>query len=138
MPLFPPGSFPSAVIVLLSDGQTNAGMQPLDAARMAADRGVRVFTVGFGSPQGGYVDFGGGTMRVQLDEETLKGIADITHGHYFNAQNSTDLREIYKALSAQFVSETKRTELTALIAGPALLLLLLAGILSLIWSNRLT
>ena len=133
----PPGSYASAVIILLTDGQTNAGVNPMDAARIAADRGVRVFTVGFGSPQGGLVDFGGGTMRVQLDEETLKGIAEMTQARYYHAVSENELKEIYKALTAQFVAETKRTELTAMIAAPAMVLLLLAVVLSLIWSNRM-
>ena len=137
-PPVPPGSYTSAVIILLSDGQTNVGVAPLDAARLAADRGVRIFTVGFGSPQGGMVDFGGGGfMRVQLDEETLKAIADITHARYFHAVSEAELREIYKSLTAQFVTETKRTELTALIALPAGLLLVISVLLSLLWSNRL-
>ncbi len=136
-PPVPPGSFTSAVVILLSDGQTNAGIPPIDAAQIAADRGVRIFTVGFGTPGGGLVDFGGGTMRVQLDEEALKAVADITHAKYFNARNTADLKEVYKTLSAQFVAETKRTELTALVAVPALLLLLLGTVLSLLWSNRM-
>jgi Ca-activated chloride channel family protein len=133
----PPGSYTAAVIILLTDGQTNAGVPPLDAARLAADRGVRVFTVGFGSAQGGLVDFGGGSMRVQLDEETLKAIAEMTQARYFHAVNENDLREIYKSLTAQFVAETKRTELTAMVAAPAMILLLLAVVLSLLWSNRM-
>ncbi len=136
-PPVPPGSYPAAVIILLTDGQTNAGVPPLDAARLAADRGVRVFTVGFGSAQGGLVDFGGGTMRVQLDEETLKAVAEMTKARYFHAATEADLKEIYKSLTSQFVAETKRTELTAMIAAPAMLMLLLAVVLSLLWSNRL-
>jgi Ca-activated chloride channel homolog len=122
----PPGSNPSAVIVLLSDGRTNAGVDPLDAARVAADRGVRVFTVGFGTPEGGTVDFGGGWMRTQLDEETLKAIAEITGGKYFNARTESDLRSAYESLTTQFAAETQRTELTAFGAALALLLLALA------------
>ncbi len=139
VPPVPPGSYESAVIVLLTDGRTNAGVAPIDAAHMAADRGVRVFTVGFGAPTGGSSETdGGGFMRMQLDEEALKAIADITKAKYFNAQSSKDLEEIYKGLGAQFVAETKRTELTALIAIPALVLLVAAILLSLLWSNRLT
>jgi Ca-activated chloride channel family protein len=137
-PPVPPGSFSSAIIILLTDGRTNAGVPPLDAAHMAADRGVRVFTVGFGNPGGANEDVDGGFMRLQLDEEALRAIAEITHAKYFNAQSSEDLEGIYKGLSAQFVAETKRTELTGLVAAPALFLLLIAGVLSLVWSNRLT
>jgi Ca-activated chloride channel family protein len=133
-----PGSFTSAVIVLLSDGRTNAGVPPLDAARIAADRGVRVFTIGFGSPQGSTADFGNGFMRMQPDAETLKEIAAITKASHFNAESAAELKEIYKTLTTQFVAETKRTELTAFIAAPALILLVIAMVLSLLWSNRMT
>jgi Ca-activated chloride channel family protein len=133
----PPGSNASAVIVLLSDGRTNMGIEPLDAARLAADRGVRVFTVGFGTPTGGVVDFGGGFMRTQLDEETLKAIAEMTGAKYFLAQNESDLKNVYDSLSAQFVAETKRTEVSAGFAALALLLLVMAAGLSLAWSNRI-
>jgi Ca-activated chloride channel family protein len=122
----PPGSNTSAVIVLLSDGRTNVGIEPLDAARIAADRGVRVFTVGFGTAEGGTVDFGGGWMRTQLDEETLRGIAEITGGKYFHAKSAADLRSAYDSLTTQFVAETQRTEVTAFVAALALLLLVLA------------
>jgi Ca-activated chloride channel family protein len=122
----PPGSNTSAVIVLLSDGRTNVGVEPLDAARLAADRGVRVFTVGFGTAEGGFVDFGGGWMRTALDEETLKAIAEITGGKYFYAGTEADLRSAYEALTTQFVAETRRTEVTAFGAALALVLLVLA------------
>lgn len=133
----PPGSYTSAVIILLSDGRTNAGVDPLDAARMAADRGIRVFTVGFGTSDGSVVDFGGGMMRTQLDEETLKAIAELTGGRYFHATTEEDLKEAYKSLTTQFVAETKRTEITAAAAAIAGLLLFLAAMLSLRWSSRM-
>lgn len=132
-----PGSNTSAVIVLLSDGRTNAGVEPLDAARLAADRGIRVFTVGFGTPTGGIIDFGGGMMRTQLDEETLQAVADMTGARYFHATSEADLKEAYSSLTAQFVSETKRTEVSAAAAAAALILLIVAGALSLRWSSRL-
>ena len=122
----PPGSNTSAVIVLLSDGRTNVGIQPLDAARLAADLGVRVFTVGFGTVAGGNVNFGGGWMRAQLDEETLRGIAEITGGKYFLAKSAADLRKAYESLTTQFVAETRRTEVTAFAAALAFVLLVLA------------
>lgn len=122
----PPGSNASVVIVLLSDGRTNVGIEPLDAARLAADRGVRVFTVGFGTAAGGTVDFGGGWMRTQLDEDTLRGIAEITGGKYFHATSADDLRSVYESLTTQFVAETQRTEVTAFAAALAFVLLVLA------------
>src|ERR687892_1958165 len=87
----PPGSYTSAAIILLTDGQRTTGPDSLEAARMAADRGVRIFTVGIGTKGGENIGFGGWSMRVRLDEETLKAIAKITHGEYFYAGTATDL-----------------------------------------------
>jgi Ca-activated chloride channel family protein len=85
----PAGSFESAVIVLMSDGQANTGPDPVAAAKLAADRGVRLYTVGIGSSKGEVLRTDGWSMRVGLDEASLKTIADITRGEYFQAA-STD------------------------------------------------
>jgi Ca-activated chloride channel family protein len=132
-----PGSFKSAVIVLMSDGQTNTGADPIEAARVAANRGVRVFTVGFGSEDGGNVDFEGRTVHVRLDEATLKEIADITRGTYYRAGTEAQLKEVYKTLSTQFVMETEKTEITALFAALAAAFVVTAGALSLLWFGRI-
>src|SRR3954470_10260339 len=79
----PPGSYGSAVIILLTDGQRTTGPDSIQAARFAADKGVRIFTVGVGTPEGKIVGFEGWSMHVRLDEETLKTIADVTRGEYF-------------------------------------------------------
>ena len=81
----PPGSYTSAAIILLTDGQRTTGPSTIEAAQMAADRGVRVFTVGIGTTTGETIGFEGWSMRVHLDEETLKAIADLTRGEYFYA-----------------------------------------------------
>lgn len=132
-----PGSHPAAAIVLLTDGQATTGPDPIEVARLAADRGVRVFTVGFGSRDGEIVGFGGRSMRVQLDEETLRQVSEITRGRYFHAASGEDLTEVYEELSAQFVMEQERMEITAGFAGFAGVLMLLAGGLSLLWFNRI-
>jgi Ca-activated chloride channel homolog len=132
-----PGSHPYAAIVLLTDGRPTTGPDPVEVARMAADRGVRVFTVGFGSVEGETVGFGGWSMRVQLDEELLRQIAEITRGRYFHASTSTDLHQVYEELSAQFVLETEETEITAFFSGAAMLLVLLSAGLSMLWFNRI-
>ncbi len=131
-----PGSYKNAVVVLMSDGQTNIGFDPIEAARVAANRGVRVFTVGFGSDQGGNVDFEGRMVHVRLDEETLKEIADITRGSYYRAGSESELKKIYKTLSAQFVMEREKTEITAIFAAAAALFALLAGFFSVLWFGR--
>src|SRR5689334_1298073 len=74
----PPGSNKNAVIILLTDGQTTTGPDPVDAARLAAARGVRVFTVGIGTPDGQILTGEGWSIRVRLDEDALKMIADLT------------------------------------------------------------
>jgi Ca-activated chloride channel family protein len=132
-----PGSYTSAVIVLLTDGQATTGPNPVDVARMAADRGVRVYTVGFGSRAGETVGFGGMSMRVQLDEETLRQVAEITRAQYFHAATSIDLNKIYGSLSSQFMLEREETEITAFFAVAAGVFMLLAAGLSMVWFSRI-
>src|SRR5881227_1405340 len=86
-----PGSYSSAAIILLTDGQRTTGPDSLDAAKMAADRGVRVYTVGIGTKEGETIAFEGWSMRVRLDEEALKNIANITKADYFYAGTAEDL-----------------------------------------------
>jgi Ca-activated chloride channel family protein len=134
-----PGSYTSGVIILLSDGRRTTGPDPLDAARMAADHGVRVITVGFGTAEGASIGFEGGwSAYVRLDEETLKAVANITRGEYFYAATATDLRKVYKGLTTKLVLEKKDTEISFLFTAIAAALLLLALLLSLMWFNRIT
>ena len=133
----PPGSFHSAAIVLLSDGQATAGPDPIEAARMAAERGVRVFTVGVGTVAGEILRADGWSMRVRLDEEALKTIAGTTKGEYFHAGSANDLARIYDALTSRLVLEKKATEVTALFAAAAAVLAIASGLLSLLWFNRI-
>jgi Ca-activated chloride channel family protein len=132
----PPGSYGSAVIILLTDGQRTSGPDSVQAARLAADRGVRVFTVGVGTTEGKVVGFDGWSMHVRLDEETLRAISDLTRGEYFYAGNAVDLKKIYQTMNTRLVMETKKTEISAFFAAAAALLVLLAALLSLSWFNR--
>jgi Ca-activated chloride channel family protein len=86
---------------------TNAGADSVDAARQAANRGGRVFTVGFGTSEGAIVEFGGWSMRAQIDEDALKAIADITRAQYYRASSAQDLQAAYKILGNSLVQETK-------------------------------
>ena len=133
----PPGSYGSAVIILLTDGQSNVGPDPIESARMAADRGVRVYTVGFGTTEGEILRFEGWSMRVRLDEETLKKIAELTQGEYYYAGTAADLKKVYQTLSARLVFETRETEVTALFSAAAAGLALVATMLSVLWYNRI-
>jgi Ca-activated chloride channel homolog len=131
-----PGSYSSGAIILLTDGQRTTGPDPVEAARMAAARGVKVFTVGFGTKEGEVINFDGWSVRVSLDEETLKKVADITLGDYFYAGSASDLSKIYTALSARLVLERRETEITSLFAHVAAVLLLLGVGLSMWWYGR--
>jgi len=131
------GSYDSAVIVLMSDGQNNTGPAPLEVVPEASNRGVRVYTVGLGSAEGTVIRFQGRASRVFLDEPTLRQIAVATGGQYFRASSETDLSDVYRNLGTKLVFKTEKTELTAGFTAAAAVLMLAAGALSLAWFNRL-
>jgi Ca-activated chloride channel family protein len=133
----PPGSYTSAAIILLTDGQRTTGPDSLKAARMAADRGVRVFTVGVGTPNGAVIGFEGWSFHARLDEDTLKAIADLTRGEYFYAGTAVNLKKVYQSLNARLVFEKKHTEITALFSAAGAVLACLSALLSLLWFNRI-
>jgi Ca-activated chloride channel homolog len=130
------GSNNTAAIIMLTDGQRTTGPDPLDAAKMAAERGVRVYTVGVGTAAGEIIGFEGWSMRVRLDEETLKNVSVLTHGEYFYAGTAEDLKKVYQGLSARMVVERKETEITAFFAALGALLTLLSAGLSVYWFGR--
>lgn len=133
----PPGSYTGGAIVLLSDGRRTSGPDPLKVAQMAADHGVRVYTVGFGTKDGAEIPgFEGFSFFARLDEETLKGVATITGGEYFHAGNSNDLKKVYEKLNAKFSLERGETEVSALLTAFAALLLAGAAALSMLWFHR--
>ena len=132
-----PGSYSSAAIIMLTDGQRTTGVDPLEAAKMASERGVRVYTVGIGTVDGETIGFEGWSMRVRLDEETLKAIANKTTAEYFYAGTAADLKKVYSTLSSKLTVEKKETEVSALLAMAAAALALLSAGLSLFWFNRI-
>ena len=132
-----PGSYTSGAIILLTDGQRTTGVDSLEAAKAAADRGVRVYTVGVGTVDGETIGFEGWSMRVKLDEETLKGIARATQAEYFYAGTAADLKKVYETLSSRMAVEKKETEISGLAALLAAALALLSAGLSLAWFNRI-
>jgi len=132
-----PGSYSSAAIILLTDGQRTTGPDSLDAAKMAADRGVKVFTVGIGTKEGETIGFEGWSMRVRLDEETLKAVAKATNAEYFYAGTAQDLKKVYQGLSTRLIVEKKETEVTALLATLGALLVVVAAGLSTWWFGRI-
>lgn len=121
-----PGANDSAAIVLMSDGQSNIGPDVLKMAQVAADLGVRVHTIGFGTVEGTVLRAQGMAARVKLDESALKKVAEITRGEYFRAATQADLEKIYRSLQMRIVMRRHQmAEVTslALLVGTAIVLL---------------
>ena len=132
-----PGSYSSAAIILLTDGQRTTGVDSLEAAKLASERGVRVYTVGIGTVNGETIGFEGWSMRVKLDEETLKAIANKTQADYFYAGTAADLKKVYETLSSRLTVEKKETEISGLLALVAAALAIASAGLSMLWFNRI-
>jgi Ca-activated chloride channel homolog len=132
-----PGSYGSAAIILLTDGQRTTGVDTMEAAKMAADRGVRIYTVGVGTVDGETIGFEGWSMRVRLDEATLKAVATTTQAEYFYAGTAENLQKVYEKLSSRLTVEKKETEISGLLALVAAVLAITSASLSLLWFNRI-
>lgn len=130
----PPGSYRSAAIILLSDGRRTTGVDTLEAAKMAADRGVRVYVVALGTVKG---DSEFTPIYLQLDEPTLREVARMTGGEYHHAGTAEQLRSIYEDLGSRVEVLTRETEVTALLALGSAFLMLCAGALSVAWFGRI-
>ncbi len=128
---------PPGTVVLLSDGQSNRGVPPQDAARIAREQGVTVYTVGIGTPEGTFLNLGGRAIWVRLDEDTLREVAEITGGTYYHARSAAELRRVYRRLSRVIGWEARPTEVSALAAGAAAVLLTAAVGLSLASVHRI-
>ncbi|MEW6481032.1 MAG: VWA domain-containing protein [Pseudomonadota bacterium] len=133
----PAGSYSSAAIILLTDGQRTTGVDIEEAAHMAAERGVKVYTVGVGTVEGEVIGFEGWSMRVRLDEESLKDVARVTQGEYFYAGTAENLKKVYESLSTRLTVEKKETEISGLLALAAAVLVMLSAGLSLFWFGRI-
>lgn len=133
----PAGPLTPAVVVLLSDGQSNRGTLPLEAARVARDLQVRVYTVGVGTPEGTFLSIGGRSIWVRLDEETLRSMAETTGGSYYRTTRVGELRRVYRQLGREIGWESRPTEVTAVAAGVALGFVVTAVALSLLTVHRL-
>ncbi|MBX2998362.1 MAG: VWA domain-containing protein [Caldilineaceae bacterium] len=127
----------SAVIVLLTDGENTAPPDPFEAAQAAADYGIRIYPIGIGSAEGAILQIEGFTVHSRLDEESLRLIAELTGGVYYNAANEEDLRTVYENLSPQLVVRSQEMEITSIFAGVSILFLAISGLFSLLWFSRL-
>ena len=133
----PRGTYTSAAIVLLTDGENTTSPDPLEAAQTAADRGVRINTVGIGSAAGSVLKIEGYSVRSQLDEDMLRQISQITGGTYYNATSEQELLDIYNNLNPQLVIKPEEMEITSVLAGVSIIILLLGAAFSLLWFSRL-
>lgn len=134
----PPGSNDAAAIVLISDGESNIGPDLLEAGKLAAERGVRVFTVGIGTTDGAILSVDGWSMRVRMDEKALKELATMTRGEYFRAASAADLKGIYKHLGARIaMGKGRETEITALFVAIGATLAVIGVMIAMLRSNRI-
>jgi Ca-activated chloride channel homolog len=148
-PAVPPGGYVPDIVVLLTDGVTTTGPAPLDVAQQAVARGVRVYTIGFGTENGGMMPggggfgqgggggggFGGGRFRRGIDEATLQQIAEMTGGAYYVAESADELQQVFRELPLSLATRQETTEISfAFVALGALLGALGVG-LSLAWNR---
>ena len=129
----PQGWYPSAVIVLFTDGENNQDPDPALAAEVAADLGVRVYTIGVGTPGGTTIEVEGMTVHTSLDEAMLQFIAFETGGVYYNAGNENELDRIYSDLEPKLSIKPEELEMTSIFAGLGMIVFLIGGMLSLLW-----
>lgn len=132
----PPGVYAPGLIILLTDGENNMEPDPFAIAQIAAQHGIRIYTIGIGSPSGADLSIDNFVVHTALDEPTLQQIAEITDGEYFNAQNEEELQQIYEGIAPRLVVKSEKTEMTSILAGISILLLMVGGGISLIWLGR--
>ena len=131
------GFFGSSVVVLLSDGEQTQANDPSAVVQLAANAGVRITTVGVGSPEGTVVELDGFNIATALDEDLLRGIADATGGTYLQATTEADLTEIYDTIDLELTVRGESVEITALFAAAGALLLVVSGLASMRWMGRM-
>ncbi len=145
----PASEYVPDIIVLLTDGASNTGPLPMDAAEQAAERGVRVYTIGFGTENGGVMEcndpygsqdwfgggqfFGGSGFRRGIDEETLQRVADLTGGTYYAARSAGELQDVFEQLPKYLITKKENMEISVAFTAAGALLAALAIGLSLIW-----
>lgn len=137
LPLTSNGEFAPAIIVLLTDGENTDGPPPLEVVGQAVEHGVRVYTIGIGSPDSSQGGGGTGALRARLDEETLRELARLTNAKYYNASTEKDLRAVYQNLTTQMITRLQPKDLSFIFVTGAFFFGVLALMFSVIWSNRL-
>ncbi|RPI44254.1 MAG: VWA domain-containing protein [Betaproteobacteria bacterium] len=133
-----PGAInPSSLVILVSDGKGTLGVSEYKAAEILAGHGIRVYTIGVGTPYGGIAQVEGSSpIHAEFEEETLKLIADITRAEYFHASSPEKLKSVYEALSDGTIREPKEIEVSAVLVALAGVLLVVGAALSLKWHSH--
>ncbi|WP_422770945.1 vWA domain-containing protein [Plantactinospora sp. WMMC1484] len=131
------GYWPSATIVVFSDGQQTGGPDAVAAAELAAAAGVRIQTVGVGTVRGTTVEVDGYQLGTALDETLLTAVAQTTGGAHHPAGDEATLADTTRSLDLRLTTRTEPVELTAPFAGAALLLLTAGGLLGIRWQGRI-
>jgi Ca-activated chloride channel family protein len=127
----------SAAIILVSDGRGTMGVPAADAAKAIASFGIRVYTVGVGTLYGGTATVEGWpSIHAEFDDESLKQIADITGGEYYLARDGAKVARIYEKLGRRVVLQKSEREITSVFTAIALMLIVVSGALSLLWTYR--
>lgn len=132
------GYFPSATMVVLSDGEDTGGPDPIAVAQLAAGAGIHVSTIGFGTTEGAVIESEGYQVATALDAQSLTDIADLTGGTYTAAADTSasSLDQISQSIDLRIATTHERTEITAVFALAAVALLLAGGFLMLFWFGR--
>ena len=133
----PKGRTPPAIIVLMTDGENTQQPDPVDAAKAAADRGVRIDTVGIGSPAGTTLEVEGFRVHTPARRAALQAIAELTDGTYYAAARPGELSAIYDDVGHPARGPAEPIEVTSLFAGAGFLLLLIGGAPRCCWFGRL-
>jgi Ca-activated chloride channel family protein len=131
------GYWASATVVLFSDGENTGGPDTEGAAELAAGAGVRIETVGVGTPQGTTIEVDGYQLSTALDEDQLTAIAQATGGAYHRAGDAASIKDTTRSIDLRVTARREPVELTALFAGAALLLLMVGGLLMIRWYGRI-
>jgi Ca-activated chloride channel family protein len=130
------GTNEGAAIVLLSDGVTTIGRPVVDVAQIAADRGIPVSTIAFGTPDG-IVEVQGNTIAVPADPDTMAAVAETTSGRFFEADSSDELEKVYEDIGTRVGYETQQRERSGPVLATSTILLVAALGLGLLWNGRL-
>lgn len=127
---------PPAAIVIFSDGVSNIGVDPAQAAALAKEGRVRVFGVGVGTPAGSVMTIDGQLVLVPFDSRVLQQIAQLADGRYLDITQKDELKKAYQELGRSIGWEKRRTEISSIVVGGAGILLVAGGLLSLVWFRR--